>query len=126
MATAIGTRLGRATGSWHALEKMEPYQVAVALGSVIAILVGIVWAVVLPLAGSTIPVAAVAAGAVELIVFGVLVLVAYRVMKKNVRNGVVAAGIGGLCMLFLAGNAAGILTGLVILIGTVWGYAKSR
>ncbi len=123
MASETGAVSERVAWSWRALEKMEPHEVPVVLGSAIAILAGIVTYAVHALTAAA--AAAVPLTAIYLIVFGVLGLVAYAVMRKSMRNGAIVAGISGLALLFLASGAAGILTGLVVLVGAAWGLVKS-
>ena len=123
MAGETGAVSERVATSWRALERMEPYQVPIVLGSAIAVLAGIVTVVVRALTDSL--AAAVPSGAIYLVVFGLLGLVAYGVIRKSVRNGALVAGVAGLALLILAGGAAGFLTGLVVLVGAVWGFVKS-
>lgn len=113
----------RATISWRALERMEPYQVPIVLGSGIAILGALVTVAVRTLTESL--AAAVPIGAIYLAVFGVLGLVAYGVTRKSVRNGSLVAGVAGLALLLLPGGAVGFLAGLVVLAGAAWGLVKS-
>ncbi len=123
MASETGTASERVSKSWRALERMEAYQVPIVLGSAIAVLAGILTYVVRALTeGSA---AAVPIAAIYLVVFGLLGLVGYGVARKSVRNGIVVAGVAGLALLILAGGAAGFLTGIVVLVGAVWGLVKS-
>jgi uncharacterized membrane protein len=123
MATETGAVSERVTRSWRALERMEPYQVPIVLGSAIAVLAGILTYVVRVV--TEFPSAAVPLGAIYLVVFGLLGVVGHFVTRKSIRNGVVVSGIAGLALLLLAGGAAGFLTGLVVLVGAVWGLVKS-
>ncbi len=123
MASETGTVSGRVSNTWRALEKMEPYQVPIVLGSAIAVLAGILTYAVRVLtepSATTVPLAA-----IYLVVFGLLGLVGYAVTRKSLRNGVVVSGVAGLALLILASGAAGFLTGLVVLVGAVWGLVKS-
>lgn len=123
MASETGTASERVSRSWRALERMEAYQVPIVLGSAIAVLAGILTYAVRALTeGSA---AAVPIAAIYLVVFGLLGLVGYGVTRKGVRNGIVVAGVAGLALLILAGGAAGFLTGIVVLVGAVWGLVKS-
>lgn len=123
MASETGAVSQRVSNSWRALERMEPYQVPIVLGSAIAVLAGILTYVVRVVTES--PAAAVPLGAIYLVVFGLLGLVGYGVTRKSMRNGVVVAGVAGLALLILAGGAAGFLTGIVVLVGAAWGLVKS-
>ena len=123
MATETSNVSDRVNRSWHALERMETYQVPIVLGGAIAVLAGIVTYVVRDLVESS--AAAVPLGAIYLVVFGLLGLVAYGVSRKSMRNGALVAGVAGLALLILAGGAAGFLTGLVVLVGAAWGLVKS-
>ena len=123
MASETSTVSGRVMNSWRALERMEPYQVPIVLGSAIAVLAGILTYAVRALAPSS--AAAVPLGAIYMVVFGLLGFVAYGVTRKSMRNGVLVAGVAGLALLILASGAAGFLTGLVVLVGAVWGLVKS-
>lgn len=123
MATETSNVSDRVNRSWRALERMETYQVPIVLGGAIAVLAGIVTYVVRALVESS--AAAVPLGAIYLVVFGLLGLVAYGVSRKSMRNGALVAGVAGLALLILAGGAAGFLTGLVVLVGAAWGLVKS-
>ncbi len=123
MASETGTASERVSKSWRALERMEAYQVPIVLGSAIAVLAGILTYVVRLATGA--PSAEVPLGAIYLVVFGLLGLVGYGVTRKSVRNGIVVAGVAGLALLILASGAAGFLTGIVVLVGAVWGLVKS-
>jgi hypothetical protein len=123
MASETSTVSRRVNRAWRSLEKMEAYQVPIVLGSAIAVLAGIVTYVVRALSEAS--AAVVPLGAIYLVVFGLLGLVAYGVTRKSMRNGALVAGVAGLALLILAGGAAGFLTGLVVLVGAAWGLVKS-
>lgn len=122
MASETGMASGRVARSWRALEKMEPYEVPIVLGSAIAVLAGVLTYAVRVLMGFR---DAVPLDSVYLVVFGLLGIVAYAVAHKSLRNGAIVAGVAGLALLLLAGGATGFLTGLIVLIGAVWALAKS-
>ena len=65
------------------------------------------------------------ARAVFLVAFGALAFVGYGVSKANMRNGAIVAGIAGLALIAVAGGTAGLLTGLLVLAGALWGFVKS-
>lgn len=117
------TITGRVTSTWRELGRMQTYQVPMVLGGAIAVLAGFVTYVVRALSeGSA---AAVPLGAVYLVVFGALAIVGYAISRASVKNGAVVAGIAGLALLLLAGGAAGLLTGLLVIVAAVWGIAKA-
>lgn len=118
-----GSISGRVTSSWRELGRMHTYQVPMVLGGAIAVLAGFVTYVVRALSeGSA---ATVPLGAVYLVVFGALAIVGYAISRMSVKNGAVVAGIAGLALLLLAGGAAGLLTGLLVIVAAVWGIAKA-
>lgn len=123
MATESRTLSERATSSWRMLERMPVYQLPIVLGGALAALVGVV-AFGLNIVGER------AFGidwarALFLIVFGGLGLIGYVVSKANMRNGMIVAGIAGLALMAMAGGSVGLLTGLLVLVGALWGFVKS-
>ncbi len=123
MASETGTVSKRVSSAWRTLEKMEPYQVPIVLGSAIAVLAGVLTYAVRVLTEGV--ATAVPLAAIYLVVFGLLGLVGYAVARKSLRNGVVVSGVAGLALLILGGGAAGFLAGLVVLVGAAWGLVKS-
>lgn len=119
MATTMAR--ARAVASLRELHKMHPYQILIVFGGAIAILVGIVEYSIGLLHTAWIA----SVSEVFLVVFGALALIGYVVSRAHGRNGSIVAGIGGLCLLVLAGGSAGLLTGILVLIGALWGFAKS-
>ena len=113
----------RVTDSWRELGHMHASQVLVALGSGLAIFASLVVYLVRAVGEGT-PVV-VSAEAIWLFVFGVLGLVGYAISRASVRNGAVVAGIAALGLLILADGPAGLLTGLIVLVGAAWGFLKS-
>src|SRR2546427_3756528 len=122
-ATEIRSWPARAASSWRALERMPAYQVPIVLGGALAALVG----------GVPLGVAVVAERvlgiswfrALLLIAFGALALIGYKVTRANLRNGAVVAGIAGVALILVAGGAAGLGAGLLVLAGAVWGGLES-
>ena len=124
------TRTRSATGfgqSWRELAHAPTYQVPVVLGSIVALLVGIL----------TYLFAASNAGAIVqatpdmayLVIFGIVGLIGYGVSKQNVQNGSIVAAIAGLAMLVLVtGESAtlGLFAGLLLLAGAIWSLASTR
>ena len=113
----------RVTGSWHELGHMHASQVLVALGSGLAILASIVVYLVRAVTEGT-P-AVVSSEALWLFVFGVLGFVGFVIARTSHRNGAVVAGIAGLGLLILASGSAGLLTGIIVLVGAAWAFVKS-
>jgi len=113
----------RAASSWRELERMQAYQVPIVLGGALAALVGVVayGLDVVERAALVVP----SAREIFLVGFGLLGVIGYRVAYGNARNGVIVAAIAGLALMAVAGGAAGLLTGLLVLAGAVWGLVKS-
>lgn len=121
------TRTRSATGfgqSWRELAHTPTYQVPVVLGSIVALLVGIL----------TYVFAAADAGAIVsatsemayLVIFGIIGLIGYSVSKQNVQNGSIVAAIAGLALVVLVAGTTGLFTGLLLLAGAVWSLASTR
>mgnify|MGYP001764034799 CR=1 FL=1 len=122
-ASETGTTARGVTSSWRELGRMRAHQVPMVLGGVVAVLAGLVTFaqnLVKDGANATLPI-----GAIYLVAFGVLGLIAYAISKENLKNGAVVAAIAGLALLLLGGGAAGLLTGLLLVVGAVWGFAKA-
>ncbi|HII40328.1 MAG TPA: hypothetical protein HA326_03825 [Thermoplasmata archaeon] len=113
----------RVTDSWRELGRMHASQVLVVLGSAIAVFAGIV--VYLARAVSEGSPAVVSFGALWLFVFGLLGLLGYVVSRASLRNGAIVSGVAGLALLLLAGDVAGLLTGIVVLLGAAWAFVRS-
>ncbi len=113
----------RVTDSWHELGRMHASQILMALGSGLAVLASVV--VYLVRAATEGTPAVVSSEAIWLFVFGLLGLVGYVISRTSARNGAVVAGIAGLGLLLLAGGSAGLLTGIVVLVGAAWAFVKS-
>jgi len=60
-----------------------------------------------------------------LIAFGALALIGYKVTRANLRNGAVVAGIAGVALILVAGGTTGLVAGLLVLAGALWGLLKS-
>ncbi len=101
---------------------MQTHQVPIALGGALAVLAGVV-TYVLAVIGrlAFVP----SAAAVFLVIFGALALLGYAVSKTHTRNGALVAGVAGLALLFVVRDAAGVVLGLVVLAGAVWGVLRS-
>ncbi len=63
--------------------------------------------------------------ALLLIAFGALALIGYKVTRANLRNGAIVAGIAGVALLAVAGATVGLVTGLLVFAGAMWGLLKS-
>ena len=63
--------------------------------------------------------------ALLLIAFGALALIGYKVTRANLRNGAVVAGIAGVALILVAGGTTGLVAGLLVLAGALWGLLKS-
>src|SRR6266566_4996219 len=99
-ATEIRSWPARAASSWRALGRMPAYQLPIVLG--------VSWV-----------------RALLLIAFGALALIGQKVTRANLRNGVAVAAIAGVALLAVAGGTVGLLTGLLVFAGAMWGLLKS-
>jgi hypothetical protein len=122
-ATELRSWPARAASSWRALGRMPAYQLPIVLGGALAVF-----------AGAVASVAAVVAERVSgeswvrallLIAFGALALIGYKVIRANLRNGAIVAAIAGVALLAVAGGTAGLVTGLLVFAGAMWGLLKS-
>ena len=123
MATTTQTWSERAASKWRVLERMPVYRVPIVFGGALAVLVGVVGLGLDLVQERLFGVSW--ARAVFLVAFGALALVGYGVSKANMRNGAIVAGIAGLALIAVAGGTAGLLTGLLVLAGALWGFVKS-
>ena len=108
---------------WRALERMPAYQVPIVLGGALAALVGAVALGVAVVAERALGISWVQA--LLLIAFGALALIGYKVTRANLRNGAVVAGIAGTALIVVAGGMVGLLAGLLVFAGALWGLLKS-
>lgn len=122
-SSTVGTVSKRVTGSWRELGRMHASQVLIVLGSAVAVFAGI--AVYIVRAVSEGSLAGASFGALWLFVFGLLGLVGYAVSRASLRNGAIVSGIAGLALLIMAGGSAGLLTGIVVLLGAAWAFMRS-
>jgi len=122
-ATELRSLPARAASSWRALERMPAYQVPIVLGGALAALVGAVALGVAAVAERVLGTSWVRA--LLLIAFGALALIGYKVTQANLRNGAVVAGIAGVALILVAGGTAGLVAGLLVLAGALWGLLKS-
>ena len=98
-ATEIRSWPARAASSWRALERMPAYQVPIVLGGALAALVGVV-----------------ALG---------FAVVAERVLGISWVRALLLIAFGALALIVVAGGTAGLVTGLLVLVGASWGLLKS-
>ena len=120
---ATGTKYASGFARVGDLARMPTWQVPMALGGFLAALVG-----VLTYAFDAAKASAVVAASAEviyLIIFGVVGLIAYSVSKHNVQNGSLVAAIAGLAIIAIVGGTTGLFTGLLLLVGAVWGLSTS-
>ncbi|HEX9567640.1 MAG TPA: hypothetical protein VGA48_08620 [Thermoplasmata archaeon] len=122
-ATEIRSWPARAASSWRALERMPAYQVPIVLGGALAALVGVVALGVAVVAERVLGVSWVRA--LLLIAFGALAVIGYKVTRANLRNGAVVAGIAGVALFAVAGGTVGLVAGLLVFAGALWGLLKS-
>ena len=122
-ATEIRSWPARAASSWRALERMPAYQVPIVLGGAVAALVGVVALGVAVVAERVLGISWVRA--LLLIAFGALALIGYKVARANLRNGAVVSAIAGVALLAVAGGTVGLVTGLLVFAGAMWGLLKS-
>lgn len=121
------TRTRSATGfgqSWRELAHTPTHQVPVLLGSVVALLVGILtWVFAASAAGNLVSATPEMA---YLVIFGLIGLIGYSVSKQNVQNGSLVAAIAGLALVVLVATQLGLFAGLLLLAGAVWSLASAR
>ncbi len=110
--------------SWRELARMPTYQVPVVLGGFLAAFVGLL-TYAFDVAQASAIVAA-SAWVIYMVIFGAIGLIGYAVSKHNVQNGSLVAAIAGLALVAIAGGTTGLLTGLLLLAGAVWGLSRSR
>ena len=122
-ATEIRSWPARAASSWRALGRMPAYQLPIVLGGAIAVFAGAVAFAAAIVAERVIGVSWVRA--LLLIAFGALALIGQKVTRANLRNGVAVAAIAGVALLAVAGGTVGLLTGLLVFAGAMWGLLKS-
>jgi len=122
-ATEIRSWPARAASSWRALGRMPAYQLPIVLGGAIAVFAGAVAFAAAIVAERVLGVSWVRA--LLLIAFGALALIGFRVTRANARNGAVVAAIAGVALLAVAGGTVGLLTGLLVFAGAMWGLLKS-
>jgi len=121
------TRTRSTTGfaqTWRELAHTPTYQVPIVLGSVVALLVGIL-TYVFDASNAGALVAATIDQA-YLVIFGVMGLIGYAVSKQNVQNGSIVAAIAGLALVVLVATQLGLFAGLLLLAGAVWSLASTR
>jgi len=119
--TKSGTGFGQ---TWRELAHTPTYQVPIVLGSVVALLVGILTYVFdVSKAGSIV---AATPEEAYLVIFGIIALIGYNVSKQNVQNGSIVAAIAGLALVVLVATTTGLFTGLLLLAGAVWSLASTR
>src|SRR3989475_13332390 len=122
-ATEIRSWPARAASSWRALERMPAYQVPIVLGGALGAFVGVVVLGVAVVAERVLAISWVRA--LLLIAFGALAVIGYKVTRANLRNGTVVAGIAGVALILVAGGTVGLVTGLLVFAGALWGLLKS-
>ena len=122
-ATEIRSWPARAASSWRALERMPAYQVPIVLGGALAALFGVVALGVAVVAERVLGISWIRA--LLLIAFGALALIGYKVTRANLRNGAVVAGIAGVALIAVAGGTVGLMAGLLVFAGAMWGLLKS-
>ena len=119
------TKSGAGFGqSWRELSHTPTYQVPVVLGSIVALLVGILTYLFDASAAGRL--VAATPNEAYLVLFGILGLIGYSVSKQNVQNGSLVAAIAGLALVVLVAGTTGLFTGLLLLAGAVWSLASTR
>ena len=106
------------------LARMPTYQVPMALGGFVAALVGVLTYAFDIASGAAI--AAATAGVIYTIFFGIVGLIGWHVSKDNVQNGSLVAAIAGLALVAIVGGVTGLFSGLLLLVGAIWGLSASR
>ena len=94
------------------------------LGSIVALLVGILTYVFDASAASK--VVAATPNEAYLVLFGIVGMIGYAVSKQNVQNGSIVAAIAGLALVVLVATQLGLFAGLLLLAGAVWSLAATR
>ena len=122
-AAAIRSWPARAASTWRALGRMPSYQLPIVLGGALAVFAGAVAFVAAVVAERVLGLSWVRG--LLLVAFGALALIGYKAMRANVRNGSVVAAIAGVALLAVAGGAVGLVTGLLVFAGAMWGLLKS-
>ncbi len=122
-STEIRSWPARAASSWRALERMPAYQVPIVLGGALAALFGVVALGVAVVAERVLGTSWIRA--LLLIAFGALAWIGYKVTQANLRNGAVVAGIAGVALIAVAGGTVGLMAGLLVFAGAMWGLLKS-
>jgi hypothetical protein len=110
--------------SWRELAHAPTYQVPVVLGSIVALLVGILTYVFDASKAGAIVAAQI--NQAYLVIFGIVGLIGYNVSKQNVQNGSIVAAIAGLALVVLVATQLGLFAGLLLLAGAVWSLAATR
>jgi len=106
------------------LARMPTWQVPMALGGFLAALVGVLTYAFGIADGNAI--VAATAQVIYTIIFGVVGLIGYFVSKEHVQNGSLVAAIAGVALLAIVGGTTGLFSGLLLLVGAIWGLATSR
>lgn len=122
-ATEIRSWPARAASSWRALERMQAYQVPIVLGGAFASLVGLVAFGPALVDEHVLGISWIRA--TLLVLFGATGVIGYKVSQGNARNGAIVAAIAGLALMLMAGGTVGLLTGLLVFAGALWGFLKS-
>lgn len=122
-ATEIQSWPARAASSWRALGRMPAYQLPIVLGGALAVVAGAVAFGAAVVAERVLGTSWVRG--LLLIAFGALALIGYKVTKANLRNGTVVAAIAGVALIAVAGGTVGLVTGLLVFAGALWGLLKS-
>ncbi len=123
-ATKTESRAEGVTRAWRELGRMPTYLVPVVLAGLLAVIVGVLtYAFDAAKAGALV---AVSTNAMFLVVFGIVGLIGYAVTKQNVQNGALVSMIAALALVVLVSGTAGILLGLLMLAGAVWGLAVTH
>src|SRR5207247_478350 len=115
-STMEATRTRSATGfgqSWRELAHTPTYQVPIVLGSIVALLVGILTYIFAAANASAIVPAT--PEMAYMVIFGIVGLIAYGVAKQNVQNGSIVAAIAGLALVVLVAAPPGLSPGLLLL-----------
>ncbi len=119
--TKSGTGFGQ---SWRELAHTPTYQVPVLLGSVVALLVGIL--TYLFDASKASAIVSATPNEAYLVIFGIIGMIGYGTSKSNVQNGSIVAAIAGLAIVVLVATTTGLFAGLLLLAGAVWSLASTR
>lgn len=126
-ATRVRSEAGFA--SWRELARTPTHLVPTLVGGALAVIVSVLTYIFAMVADGAI--VAVTLEQAYLFVFGVIGLIGYSVAKQNVQNGSIVSAVAGLALVGIAAEVAAdatvsLLTGFLLLAGSIWSLASAR